>query len=72
MSARCQDCAGTGLDVEHRHDRMIREPDHIYCPLHGDIGWDFKHGWCLACKGSGKVAAVAGGSVHTDDRQEKP
>jgi hypothetical protein len=58
-TVRCEDCNGTGLDATHRQARPTLDCDHIYCPIHGDVGYDRSHAWCETCKGAGKVGAPA-------------
>lgn len=46
---RCQTCGGSGWDATHRVHRPTLDCDHIFCPLHGDVGGDQRHGRCLDC-----------------------
>jgi hypothetical protein len=50
LTATCPDCKGRTWDEPHRRDTPILECDHIYCPLHGDVGGDRFHGRCQTCK----------------------
>lgn len=47
----CVSCGNTRWDDEHRdwRSRPMLDCDHIYCPIHGDVGGNYKHGKCKAC-----------------------
>ncbi len=56
----CDECDGKGLDSEHHGARPMLDNDCIRCPIHGDVGWNWKHAWCASCGGSGTTPPQGG------------